>query len=70
MKEIPLYDTVVLSPDPRKDAAGQMRPNTRDLICQEVVRQVLAKSPAEQARIKEMLGSPHKPAPWLAVRTT
>ena len=55
-----LYTAIVLSTEPRMDAADMMRPSETDLLCQEVVRQVLALPADEQQRIREMLGTTNR----------
>jgi hypothetical protein len=65
-----LYTTIILGTVPREDAVGKMRPGTTDLLCQEVVRQVLALPAEEQLRIREMLGTENRyPACDVAVVT-
>jgi hypothetical protein len=58
--ECGLYETIVLHTEPSKDAVGMMRPSAKDLLCQEVVRQVLALPSDEQLRIREMLGTKNR----------
>jgi len=55
-----LYTSIVLGTEPRMDAADMMRPSGTDLLCQEVVRQVLAMPADEQQRIREMLGTTNR----------
>ena len=65
-----LYESVVLSRRRRRDASGTVRPCTTDLLCQEVVRQVLALPAEEQRRIRKRLGTTNRyPACDVAVRT-
>ncbi len=55
-----LYETITLGTEPHEDAAGMVRPSGTDLLCQEVVRQVLALPAEEQQRIREMLGTTNR----------